>query len=297
MGKLIKSSFQILVKNSAIMQPIIFFTLFILIFNIFIGPKILGNPIIAQTFSILAMLLLTAFLSGWFYTIKYAVDNYKDFDKNNEDYKMQVATYNVETIKTFFTGVGEYFLPVLCLVIFNIIFTGFTIFVGQMIFGVSYFDIFTIQNAAELNPNLVFFILYLDLVAIVFHFLAMFWIPALYYKTKNPITSLFHGIVFLFRKFFLSLGIYIFIMACFFTINVFTYLSGTLPILSLIVFIILLYFVTYVFVLVFKIYSENCLTQEIVQEQMQEQIPTQEQEQGQDFFIKSDEEKPEENVE
>ena len=58
MEKAIKKSFDIIIKNSAVMQPLILFLLFILLFNSFMGMGILRSPMVALIFSILSILLL-----------------------------------------------------------------------------------------------------------------------------------------------------------------------------------------------------------------------------------------------
>ncbi|MBQ7450923.1 hypothetical protein IJS77_05840, partial [bacterium] len=89
----IKKSFQIIIKNSALIQPLIMFILFLLVFNAFMGMNVHANPAMSFVFLILTVLLLSAFLSGWLYMIKFAIDNYKGFDKNDPEYALKIGTY------------------------------------------------------------------------------------------------------------------------------------------------------------------------------------------------------------
>lgn len=271
MGNVIKKSFQILMKNSAIMQPIIFFVIFLIVFNSYVGVKALANSAFAFWFVLLALLSMTAFLSGWFYVIKYAVDNYCEFDKNDSEYSTKIAKYNIESLKKFFVGVGEYFLPILGLILLNIVIFTLFIYLGQKVFGVTYLQVLTMQITPQTveevlkNTSLIKFLLYIDCLTLIFHFLTIFWVPFLYYKTKNPIMSFVLSLKFLFKNLVFSLGLYAFIITTFFAINFISLITSFIPLLSLIVFIVLLYFSAYIFILFFQSYKQKLVDNNVAE--------------------------------
>ncbi len=287
MNKVIKKSFDILVKNSAIMQPLILFLLIFMIFSGFLGMRIFLNP-----FILLLLLMFSAFLSGWLNIIKYAVDNYKPFDKNGINYSMEVANYNIETMKRFFSGVGEYFISILCFVIICIfIFAGVS-FSAQYFFPVNQQELLNAINdntafMAFMKTNLkiiCFYLLYFFSVLVLIRFLLLFWLPSMYYKVKNPFTTIFSSIVFLFRNFMYSLGIFSFIFACTFIVSFIGLFLMPFRILSLLFFIVQIYFQAFVWIFTFCAYKEKILQEEI------EKIN------ARDVFIKSSEMKEKKDV-
>ena len=272
MEKAIKKSFDIIIKNSAVMQPLILFLLFILLFNSFMGMGILRSPLIALIFSILSILLLSAFLSGWFYTIKYAVDTYQKVDKNDPDYALKIGLYNIETFKKFFSGGGEYFLPVLLVVIIGIVCTDLITFAGQKLLHVSNLqflsqqmntNIQSVQELPKITLSQFAFMLYLLVYVFVVRFLTLFWMPALFYKTKNPFVSLFKSIKFLFKNFLVSIGVYLFLFSIYAIFFVFIGISVFSIILQLICFVILIYLITFSIVFIFTIYRQILVQKEI----------------------------------
>ena len=272
MEKAIKKSFDIIIKNSAVMQPLILFLLFILLFNSFMGMGILRSPMVALIFSILSILLLSAFLSGWFYVIKYAVDTYQKVDKNDPDYALKIGLYNIETFKKFFSGVGEYFLPVLLVLIIGIVFTDLMTFAGQKLLHVSNLqflsqqmntNIQSVQELPKITLSQFAFMLYLLVYVFVVRFLTLFWMPALFYKTKNPFVSLFKSIKFLFKNFLVSLGVYLFLFSIYAIFFVFIGIAVFSIILQLICFVILIYLITFSIVFIFTIYRQILVQKEI----------------------------------
>ena len=272
MEKAVKKSFDIIIKNSAVMQPLILFLFFILLFNSFMSTGVLRNAAIGLIFLVLSILLLSAFLSGWFYTIKYAVDTYQKFDKNDPDYSLKIGLYNIETFKKFFSGVGEYFFPVLLVIIIAIVFNDIVAFAGQKLLNINNLqfltqeistDIQSVQALPKISLNQILFVFYLFLCAFVIRFLTLFWIPALFYKTKNPFTSLFKSIKFLFKNFLVSIGIYLFLFSLYAIFFVFIGISVFSIILQLICFVILLYLITFSIVFIFTIYRQILVQKEV----------------------------------
>lgn len=258
----IKKSFDILIKNSAVMQPLVLFILFILIFNMFMGISVLVNPTMRIIFIVLSLLLFSAFLSGWLYMIKYAINNYKEFDKNDPDYPIKLGEYNINTYKKFFTGVGEYFLPIILVVVLSIIISNLLIYGGQKLLAVNNLDFLTkglavqsIQDFPQINLRQLAFLLYIDIITLVFHFITLFWMPIIFYKTKNSIFAFFKSIVFLFKNFLASVGLFLFLVFCFFAFMIIAFITSFVPLLPLIMFLIFLYLISYSMILIFMTYK------------------------------------------
>ena len=284
MNKVIKKSFGILIKSSAIMQPFILYLLLVLIFSGFMGAKISINPVAGIAFIVLMFFLLAAFLSGWFNTIKHAVDNYRNFDKNEKDYPIKLATYNIASVKKFFPGVGDYFLSLAVPVIIYTVFYGCVFILGMKLFHISDSDMYLLLTntgaiqgklSSQMLLSLGSALLFISGIVQIFQFLIIFWIPALYYETSDPLKSFFIAIKFLFKNFFYSVGLYFFIIVSMLIMNIIHIILSFNYILSLVRLIIELYYVTYLFVLIFTAYKEKKLQAEI------EKIN------AQDVFIKS----------
>ena len=282
MIKNIKNSFKILIKNSALMQPIVFFVLFLLFFNMFMGMKVLVNPNMGIIFIVLSVLIFSAFLSGWLYMIKYAIDNYRVFAKNEADYEEKVrknnldtikkvfetdyaemvGRYNVDTLKKFFIGVGEYFLPVILFTILCIIISNLLILAGQKALNISDLTFLTkglaaqtVQDLPKISIKQTLFLLYIDGITFIFHFLTLFWLPEIFYKSKNVLAALFGSMGFLFKNFLTSIGLYLFLVFCFFAFMIITFITSFIPFMPLVMFLILLYLFNYSFILIFMTYK------------------------------------------
>lgn len=271
MNKVIKKSFQTLVKNSAIMQPLIFYIIIMLVFSGFMGSRVFSNPALGIIFSAIMLLLLTAFLSGWYNTIKFAVDNYKDFDKKSQNYSMKVAVYNLDTGKNFFPGVGEYFGSILFVVIVYMLICGLIFTFCNRFFNIDNNQMYSIlfnrealMEYTKSNPmKISAYILSVSSIIQIFQFVIMFWVPSILYETKNPLRALFSSLKFLFKNFWYSVGLYFFIVICIFLMNILNVLCSINYILSIIFVIFELYFITYVFVLLFAAYKLKLIQKQI----------------------------------
>ena len=269
MNKVIKKSFGILVKNSAMMQPLIFYSLIMLFFPMCMGTRVFSSIQISFAFGILMLLLFTAFLSGWFNTIKFAIDNYKEFNKNDEDYAMQVARYNLDTGKNFFSGVGEYFAPVLVVVLVYFVISFVIFILGFYIYKIDNLTVDILKDVnlmsayIQNNPKFIYFITFVTGAIQFLQFLIMFWLPKIFYETKNPLKALFSSIGFEFKHFWYSIGLYLFIVFTSIFFNILGALFNQFYILSLIFMIISLYYINYVFVLIFNGYKSKVLQIEV----------------------------------
>ena len=138
------------------------------------------------------------------------------------------------------------------------------------------------QNFPQISLRQIAFLLYIALVTFVFHFITLFWLPEILYKTKNSIAAFFKSIGFLFRHFLTSIILYLFLVFCFFVMQILSILLMFNQILVLIAFILFLYLITYSLVLIFMTYKAKFMKDTV--EQMNKK----------DIFIKSGDEVNEE---
>lgn len=269
--KAIKKSFGITWRNLILAQP---FILFMLIFSILSGglSSVMRNNIAFLICSVSLLLLITAFLAGWFYMTKKTIA----FDLDDTIEPDDKAYKSFGLIKHFFPGVGEYFLPVTLLGILYLLFTLCAVFLafklGVKYIGIPDIDLARLNAAADSTKNMqayfstlpydkvlaiVKWVSYSFLLAIGIQFFTMWWVPALFYNTKNPLKAFWLGIKFLFVKFGASLGIMLFLMMFNFFISFITSVFGQNIILSLLSLILFFYYATYYVVLIFLYYGQN----------------------------------------
>lgn len=215
MMKSIKNIFTLTNKYIILATPLI---LFVLMSNLYAIISASGN-LLNLLFALLLLFFMTAaFLAGWFTMVKKAVSD----EYPNETNKI---------IKDFVSGVGEYFLPSLgglaCTTIISIIFIVLAFALGNHIIG----DIGVTSNQLSVAMNspadLKLFLASLSseqlmkinqwnilllLTMFIDYFLLIFYFPAIFYKTKNPIIALYYGLKDLFsKKFFLVFAAVFFI--------------------------------------------------------------------------------------
>lgn len=267
----IKKSYSIVWRNLILTQPPI---LFLLIMSILLGGfNRLGANIYVLIIFITSLLFLTiSFFAGWFQMTKKTIAFELDESTNNEE----KALKSFGLVKHFFPGVGDYFLSITGVGMLFIILTGLFSYISLK-FGIKFLgalDIEFLKKSLEITTandmNIYFSSLseeklmsilkwfsYLFAVQTLGQLIVMWWIPALYYKTKNPITALFLNFKYLFKHplksitilmYLIILNIIISLISSFFTQN---------SILSLISFLLFFYYITYYVVLIFLYYGQN----------------------------------------
>ena len=137
----IKESFNLTNKYLILATPLILFSLFSSLYIFFLLKD--GNFVSLLIAGIMFVLMLGAFIAGWFYMIREGIKNPNDEDPNL-------------LIKVFPEGVGEYFLPslglvfVICIVSLVLITASF--YVGMKYIGDLGFSSETIYKAfADVN--------------------------------------------------------------------------------------------------------------------------------------------------
>lgn len=257
----IKESFKLTNKYIILATPLIFFSLISSLYILFsLGGNMMGLLVAVALF----ILMLTAFLSGWGYMIKLCV---------SEDEREEVNSL----IKEFPAGVGEYFLPVLgtVLMIFIVssVILAITYFAGMKLIGnigipatafsgvfessaalKSFLNSLTDEQLFKLNAwNLILFA-----GMVIEYFAILFYLPALFFKTKNPFKAFFVSLKDLFsRKFLSNVWLYILISVVYFIISLFTTLLGGNVITHFIFTLINFYYMVFAAVLIANYYYKN----------------------------------------
>ena len=225
----------------------------------------------------ITMLFMTsAFFAGWFYMTKKCVTFSKkhfifDKDKNSESIKL---------LKEMPKGIGKFFLFFLeaCVIIIGLI-----IIVGSLISLLSLpflkeitnilitqnVNIYSPQDVSEfinkLPPEQTFELLRpvlklgftLAAVPTVFSFLLLLWMPEIVYTKKNPIIALFTSIAKVFKKFWKSLLLFIYITIVQLLASALGPLMLKNPFLYLLIIILYFYIIVYIVVLIFSYYDEE----------------------------------------
>lgn len=257
-------------KYIILATPLILYSLFSSVYMLI---SMNGHSRLNGIFAALLLLLMSAaFIAGWFYMIKEAVT-----DSDKED--------PTALIKDFPAGVGEYFLPALGAIfittIIFIVMIKICITVGTHILGD--IDIYKTALLKSLN-NANNLKIYLDSLmpeqlarinawnllllagATIPCFLLILYIPALFFKSKNPLIALWVSLKNLCsRHFFKTIGITVLILTINLIISVMSALSRSSDVLVFIITILNFYFVTVTSVGIFYYYYHTFVKQKIGQ--------------------------------
>ena len=257
----IKDSFQLTNKYIILATPVILFSLLSSLYILF---SVGGNLLSLLIALILFGLMVGAFLSGWFFMIKTCVSNPEQEDPN-------------VLLKEFPAGVGEYFLPVLGLMINTMVISVLLIlvsyFVGMKLIGdigitpealtkgmesfaamKTFLGSLTQEQIFKLNAwnMLLFFTMSVT------YFLIMFYSPALFFKEKNPFKAYFVSLKDLFsKKFFTNFGLFLILFVSYFILSIFTTLFGANVIMHFVFTLINFYYLVFVAVMVYNYYYKN----------------------------------------
>ena len=223
------------------------------------------------------MLFMTsAFFAGWFYMVRKCVSFSKkhfifDKDKNSEALSL---------LKAMPKGVGKYFLFYIeaCVIVIGLVLlAGFLVstlsfpvlkeintILSQM--GVNLttsFDVKEFINSLSQEQTYILLTPVLKLTFIVaaiptiFSFLLLLWMPEIIYTVKNPIVALFTSIAKVFKNFWKSLQLYLYITIVQLLISALGPFMFIHPILYFLIVIIYFYFIVYIVVLIFSYYENE----------------------------------------
>lgn len=253
--------FDLTNKYIILATPLILFSL---ITTLYIAGTANGKVITVLIALVLFTLMTGAFIAGWFNMIKQAV-----LDPEREDAN--------SLIKDFPEGVGEYFIPSLGAVLTIFIFTSIIVTVSYLL-GIHFIGdpgitaeslsktigntealkalLASLSQEQLLKINLWNFLLMGTMM--VSYLLLMLYMPAMFFKSKNPFMAFFISLKDLFsKKFFLSLGIYFLIFSINALISLFSALFSGMMILYFLFTLINFYFLTIAAVGIFYYYYHN----------------------------------------
>ncbi len=264
-----KKVFELTNRYIILGTPLILFSL---LSTIYLAVSARGTVIHLLIAIILFGLMTAAFAAGWFNMVKNAV-----LEPDREDVN--------SLIKDFTPGVGEYFLSSLGM-IFNVMLISLLVLIiasllGMRIIGNPNISIEALNAAVQTPESLKVFLASLSkeqlvkinlwnillLGAMAFnYFIEMLYLPAMFFKSKNPFIAFFIGLKDLFsRKFFTNLGIFILLFVVYSVISI---LSAAFIRSTIIHFVLTLanfYFVTCASVGVFYYYHNNFVKPQIGQ--------------------------------
>lgn len=280
----IQKAFELTKDNIILAQPLIIF-LIIISFTM-TGLANQTNHIAYVVIFTANVLLCTAFFSGWFYMIKKAVKNANREFKNPQE----KAEASLALGREFFPGVGEYFLPVsFTIVTYFVVYILllFTSYKAGMYFlpnpELDWHKLMSMGNASvvEMQKYVASFsfeqlrainlwMLYMLGIAGLFTFLTMFLFPAVFDRNKTgkmagkkdfilyaPFMAFNRNIVFIFKNFFGSVGLLIFLFFVNFILSLLSILFNLNIVLTVVGLIISFYFMTYAAVLIFLYYEDK----------------------------------------
>ena len=260
MLKIIRESFKLTNSNIVIATPLIFFSIISSLYLIFSS----GGSIIGLVFSaVLFFLMLGAFLSGWFYMIANVVR-----EPEIEDNKL---------ITDFPSGVGEYFLAILgmivnVVIISAIIFVG-TVYIGKKLiggFGISYTQFVDAAQSVEamkafvesLTNEQLIKINYWNLLffcsVILNYFILILYPSVILFKEKNPYKALIINLKDTFgHRVFKNVSLFLIVFILYLAVSLFTALVGKNIFAHFVLTLVNFYYMTYVGVLIFNYYYSN----------------------------------------
>lgn len=257
----LKESFKLTNKYIILATPLILFSLLSSLYILFSLGGNLTSLIIAF---ILFTLMLSAFLSGWFFMIRECIKKTDNEDPN-------------ALIKFFPEGVGEYFLPVMgmifCVFIISCSLISLSYFAGMKVIGDIGISTETLSKAMENFENLKALLLSLNeqqlfklnawnfllLGTMSFtYFIIMFYAPTMFFKEKNPFKSYFLSLKDLFsRKFFQNLLLFLGLYITYFILSAFTAIFGMNVFIHFIFTLLNFYYLVFAAVWIFNYYYRN----------------------------------------
>lgn len=274
---LLKKAVKITNDNIILAIPLILFMWIINFYSLFSKYTVDTVPELILA-SITVLFMVGAFLAGWFYMIKNAIELSKKVFILDTDR----ARATVNLIKLIPAGIGKYFLSFVGM---YIILFFIQVLVTLIVFSIGIHTIGTLDAATtqqiqsfaldqtkaseiamaqfidSLTPQQIAFfgkwsLLFMSVSSAVF-FVIVLWIPEIIYKTLNPLVALWRAVKKLFKTFFKSLALFVTMWIIGFIllfINTFAFLN---PITYIIMSIVLFYYSVYVMVLLFLYYDEK----------------------------------------
>ena len=265
---LFKKSFNIVKDNPFIT---LYFVLYLIVLFLIIPVMLAGrNLFISSILGVLILLLSCAFMAGWFGMIKTATVAYQE-DRTPEE-KLNEA---IRLKNNFFCSVSNYILPVIAGFVGLIALLYVQSYISYVLFRkIDYIsaELSKFANDAEGFRNYLINMpketwavifkkgIFTYLVCSFLTMLYLFWAASLYLNkqcSQNPFLALVNSIKAMFKKFFESILIFIFLIVLnFVLISVQGYYIENV-VISFITMILRIYFAAYIIVLIFDLYEES----------------------------------------
>ncbi len=257
----IKESFKLTNKYIILATPLIIFSLLSSLYILFSSHGSLINLMIAL---VLFTLMVAAFISGWFFMIRKCI-------------KEPEIDEPVLLIKDFPEGVGEYFLSALglifCTFIISTVFILLSYFLGMKFIGSIGISSEILSKSMESFESLKAMLLSLNETQLLklnawnlllfgtmslTYFLVMFYVPAMFFKEKNPLKAYLVSLKDLFsRKFFKNLLLFLILLVSYFIISIFTTIFGLNILMHFVFTLINFYYLVFISVLICYYYYIN----------------------------------------
>jgi len=249
-------------KYIIVATPLLLFLFFLSIY--FVGIMRSGNQLKFLVGMLLVFIMIIVFISGWGNMLKSAA-----LDKEPDE------PYLI--IKDFTPGVGEYFLPIAgfmtIILIINILTFILTYNAGMHFIGDIGITSEALSKAMANNEALKAFLLSLSSEQIlklnlwnilvlsvlsITYFVMMFYLPAIFFDSKNPFKALLISIKNIFsKKIFSVIGLYIIIFFINFIISILSAICANNALLSFAMTLVNFYFICAVAIGIFWYYSKN----------------------------------------
>lgn len=257
-----KKFFELTNKYIVLATPLILFSL---LSSIYMAVTLQGKNPIGVVFALIILFLMSmVFIAGWGQMVKSAV---KDESPDNPNM----------IINGFASGVGEYFLPACGFVILagviNFLFFGFLFALGMHFIGDAGINMAELSRAMANQTALKAFLVGLSVEQlvkinlwnmlimsgmIIISFLMFFYIPSLFFSTKNPFKGLYISIRYIFSKnFFNVLGLFLLIFIANFIVSLCSAIFAGNMVTNFVMTLVNFYFICWVSVAVFYYYDSH----------------------------------------
>lgn len=273
MKKLLKETAIITNENIILAIPLV---ILLWVIGAYIGySKLNADSVGELSLAVVTILfILGAFLSGWFYMVKQAVNkSLKMFITENNHAKVALNLY-----REFPVGIGKYFLTFIGVAV--ILFLIFTL-AGAIIFKAGLLTIGNIDftplqikqilgtpddmrlfmdslTEAQLIKLAKWNLLFMAGSAII-SYITILWVPEIINGCRNPILALFYSIKKVFKKPLKTLGIFLFIGVLNFILSFLSTFAIYNPFTYFIMMVLYFYFLVFIVVLIFLYYEKQFL--------------------------------------
>jgi len=271
MFKLFKNTFKTTNEGIILAIPLVFFMWLISLYINY--SKEVVDTIPEMVLSGFTMLFMaSAFCAGWFYMVKKSVE----FSNKNFIFDKDKSSESLKLIQMLPVGIGKYFLTYvgvtlmfvgIALLMAAVMYTVSVPFIKSMNFSLAQMS--TVLNSPQDTANFInnlpleqIVILFkldllLMLIASLFSFLMLLWMPEVIYTKRNPFVALFTSIKKVFVKFPKSLLLFIYMTFLNLVISFVSTFAFVNPITYMVMMVLYFYFIVYIVVLLFSYYDKE----------------------------------------